>query len=343
MRNMKRFFSIVLVLLMLTVMLYGCQTNDTNDGGTTGGDTGGTTGGTDDGDDSKGYVIGISYGTYEDYQVEWEKYARAYAEPLGVTIITTSADGKMEKQVSDVESLIVQEPDAIMIWALDSDAMVSTVDMIYDSGITCIVTSYWVNTDNYDLYLYADQILTGNMQAEYCNQWVEDHPGETLNCGYIWGATGISGCIDRFDGWHDASVATNENIVLLDEQIGNWATADAMAITEDWLLAYPEMNAIVCMNDEMALGVIQALQAANIDMDDFVVLGIDGSESGMQEIRNGTLDATVFENRRLDAELQMQYVIEYLDGQTFENKDCLIKCKQLMTPDNIDEILDSIS
>ncbi len=327
---MKRKFILLLVPILIATFLFGCGNSATDKGDET------TTGG------EKTYTLAISYASFDDYQVEWEKYAREYAEANGLKIITTSADANIEKQVSDIEALMVQKPDAIMVWAIDSDAMVSSVENIYASDIPCILSSYGVNTEKYDLFLYANQILTGKMQADYCIKWVEEHPGEKLNVGYIWGVTAISGAIDRFDGWNDNSAAINENIVLIDEQIANWKTAEAMTITEDWLLAYPEMNCIVCMSDEMALGTIQALKAANVDMDDFVVLGIDGSESAQLELAKGTLDGTVFENRRLSAEIQMQAVIDFLNGVEFENKDYLIQAKQMMTPDNMEEILSNL-
>lgn len=291
------------------------------------------------------YTIGIAYAGYEEYHVEWEKYAKQWLEDHygdSVEIITTVANNNAATQQSDIESLIVQRPDAILVWAVDSEGSISAVESIYDAGIKTILISYGVNTEKYDLYLYADQIHTGKMQADYCLDWIENHPGETLNCGYIWGVSGISGCIERFEGWRDNCV-DGEKIVLLDEQIGNWNSAEAMAIAEDWLQAYPEMNCIVCMSDEMALGVIQALQGANVNMDDFVVLGIDGSASAQLELDKGTLDGTVFENRRLAAEIQMEYTMKLLTGETIAEKNNLIECKQMMTPENKQEILDSLN
>lgn len=295
-------------------------------------------------EESQHYVVGIAYAGFEEYHVEWEKYAKAWIEENygdRVEIISTVANNEAQKQLSDIESLIVQKPDAILVWAVDSEGSIPAVDSIYEAGIKTILISYGVSTDKYDLFLYADQIDTGKMQADYCKDWISAHEGEKLNCGYIWGVTGISGCIDRYNGWKDNCV-DGENIILLDEQIGNWNSAEAMAITEDWLQAYPEMNCIVCMSDEMALGVIQALKGANKDFNDFIVLGIDGSESAQLELDKGTLAGTVFENRRLAAELDMEYSMRLLEGESFEDKDILIACKQMMTPDNKAEILASL-
>ncbi len=290
------------------------------------------------------YTIGIAYAGYEEYHVSWENYAKKWIEENygdNVEIITTVAQNNAATQQSDIESLIIQKPDAILVWAVDSEGSISAVDSIYDAGIKTVLISYAVNTEKYDLYLYADQILTGKMQADYCNEWIENHPGEKLQVGYIWGVTGISGCIDRYNGWKDNCV-DGENIVLLDEQIGNWNSAEAMAIAEDWIRAYPEMNCIVCMSDEMALGVIQAIQGSGKSMDDYIVLGIDGSESAQLELDKGTLDGTVYENTKIMADSQMEYIMRLLEGEVFEEKDVLINCKQMMTPDNKKEILESL-
>lgn len=286
------------------------------------------------------YTLGIAFSAFEEFHVEWLKYAEEVAAENNIEIITTNAQNNIATQMADIESLIVQKPDAIMVWAVDADGMVNAVESIYNADIPCILSSYSVNTDQYNLYLYEDQVWTGELQGEYCKEWIKNHPGETLKCGYIWGVTGVSGCIERYEGWKNNCV-DDETIILLDEQIGNWSAADAMTITEDWIQAYPEMNCIVCMSDEMALGVIQALQGAGKNLDDYVILGIDGSESAQIEIDKGTLDGTVFQNRYLSAKLQMEAVSRLLNGEEVE-KDTLIKAKQLMTPENKEEILNSL-
>jgi len=333
---MKKLLALALSLAFCVSILASCGSNSVNEMNNTQPSQGTS--------DDEHYTIAIAYAGYEEYHVEWEKYAKQWLQEHygdNVDIITTVAQNNAATQQSDIESLIVQKPDAILVWAVDSEGSVAAVESIYDAGIKAVLISYSVNTDKYDLYLYADQVLTGKMQADYCNEWVKNHPGETLNCGYIWGVSGISGCIERYDGWKDNCV-DGENVVLLDEQIGNWNSAEAMAIAEDWLQAFPEMNGIVCMSDEMAIGVIQALQGAGKDPSDFVVLGIDGSESAQLALDEGTLSGTVFENRRLAAELQMEYTMKLLTGQELPGKDVLIACKQMMTPENKQEILDSL-
>lgn len=46
------------------------------------------------------------------------------------------------------------------------------------------------------------------------------------------------------------------------ENEGMMKANDAMSLAEDWLQAYPDLNVIACMNDDMAIGVIQGLQCS---------------------------------------------------------------------------------
>jgi len=91
---------------------------------------------------------------------------------------------------------------------------------------------------------------------------------------------------------------------LLAEQEGGWSAAGGMRIAEDWLQAFPQMNIFACMNDDMAIGVIQALRAAGKSADlqnrNILVLGVDGSDAAKSYIRSGELAATA--GRRLAVE-----------------------------------------
>ena len=113
---------------------------------------------------------------------------------------------------------------------------------------------------------------------------------------------------------------------------------------EDWVQAYPEMNCIVAMSDEMALAASNVLQAAGIGTDKCIVVGIDGSPAAQEALRAGTLSATVYSSKRADAALNFAYAVrvakgEDLRGQTVDPGN---EISALMTADNVDEILNTL-
>ena len=290
-------------------------------------------------ENSQKYVIGISLPAMSEYQQTWIDAINSFKDEYNAEIIVTNADNSIEKQVADIESLIVQEPDAIMIRAIDSDGVANSVKAVKDAGIYCIVSSFDVNSEEYDLFLYSQQATTGKMQGEYLREILDANPDLSMNICYLWGVQGVSGCIDRFDGFCEIMFEGTDRAVLLDEKIGNWASAEAMAITEDWIQTFPEANVFVCQSDEMALGVCNALAAAGKNFDEIYVLGIDGADNGQSLIRKGQMDASIYTDLYTDARIQLEHAIGLADGEKYD-KNVELETKFVMTIENIDELLD---
>ena len=120
--------------------------------------------------------------------------------------------------------------------------------------------------------------------------------------------------------------------------MGDWQANKAMQIVEDWLQAFPQINVIAAMNDEMAVGAIQALKAAGVDFDDYVVLGVDGTVNGQNYIRSGELDATTFQDVRKSSREVFDVAVGLAQGKTYE-KTITPDIISLMTIDTIDELV----
>lgn len=294
----------------------------------------------DDGD----LLIGMSMNALDEYQTEWYGYLEEAANEAGIKILMTNAEGKVDKQLSDIESLIANNCDVIVIRASDSAGVVSGFEACAEAGIPTIDSGFGSDYED-TLKILSSQVFLCNLQADYCLDWLEQHPDETLKCGYIWGVQGVSSTQDRYDGWHDKLMENaNGRAEILAEKVCNWSATETMAAVEDWVQAYPEMNCIVAMSDEMALAASNVLQAAGIGLDKCIVVGIDGSPAAQEALRAGTLSATVYTSKRADADLTFEYAVrvakgEDLRGQTVDPGN---EISALMTADNLDEILNTL-
>jgi ABC-type sugar transport system substrate-binding protein len=114
-----------------------------------------------------------------------------------------------------------------------------------------------------------------------------------------------------------------------------------MAAVEDWLQAFPEMNCIVAMSDEMAIAATNVLQAAKKSLGDCIVIGIDGSPNAQNCLQDGTLSATVYTSKKAEAKFTIDYAEriikgEKLAGQTIDPGQMI---SALMVKDNVQQIL----
>lgn len=344
---MKKFLALLLAMVMV-LALVACNGNQTPSTSTPK-DTKSneTTPATETKGEEKGdgdLLIGMSMNALDEHQTEWYGYLEEAANAAGIKILMTNAEGKVDKQLSDIESLIANNCDVIIIRATDSAGVVSGFEACAEAGIPTIDSGFGSNYED-TLKILSSQVFLCNLQADYCLDWLEQHPDETLKCGYIWGVQGVSSTQDRYDGWHDKLMENaNGRAEILAEKVCNWSATETMAAVEDWVQAYPEMNCIVAMSDEMALAASNVLQAAGIGLDKCIVVGIDGSPAAQEALRAGTLSATVYTAKRADAALTFEYAVrvakgEDLRGQTVDPGN---EISALMTADNLDEILNTL-
>lgn len=330
----------LIALLLAAIMLLGLAACNQNTNETTP-DTKGTE---NSGKANEDIVIGMSMNALDEYQTEWYGYLEAAAKEAGVKIIMTNAEGKVDKQLADIESLIANKCDVILIRATDSAGVVSGFEACAEAGIPTIDSGFGSDYND-TLKILSSQVFLCNLQADYCLEWLDKHPNETLKCGYIWGVQGVSSTQDRYDGWHDKLMENADGRAeVLAEKVCNWSATETMAAVEDWVQAYPEMNCIVAMSDEMALAASNVLQAANIGTDQCIVVGIDGSPAAQEALKEGTLSATVYTSKRADAELTFEYALRVAKGEDFVGQtiDPGNEISALMTADNVDELLNTL-
>ena len=292
------------------------------------------------GSNETNYSIAVSVNALDDFMSEWYKYFETYAKSLGCIVNMTNADGDMDKQISDIESLIQMKPDVILINAVDTEGIIPAFEACDAAGIPTIDHTLSVNYDN-TLHLVFDQIAQAQLQADWCEEWLSKNEGETIRAGYLWGAQGNINAKYRFDGWNDQLTEdVGDSYELLAEGAANWSATEAMNYCEDWMQAYQDMNFIVAANDEMAIAASNVVDAAG-KAGEVMILGIDGSEEGQQYVRDGFIAATVYVPRQLMAENGVDYCIRIAGGEDLTGQEFDICDGQylLLTQDTIDEQL----
>lgn len=286
-------------------------------------------------------TIGLSLNALDEYQTEWFGYIEAEAKARGYQVVMLNAEGKVDKQISDVESLIQLKPAVIIIRATDSDGAVPAFEACDEAGIPTIDSGFGTNHDN-TLKLLQSQYNLCSLQAQYCIDWLKANPGKKLKIGYIWGVQGISAVTDRYNGWKDPLFkAYPDRVEILAEKVCNWSATETMAAVEDWLQAFPDMNCIVAMSDEMAIAATNVLQAAKKNLNDCIVVGIDGSPNAQKSLRDGTLSATVYTSKKAEAKFTVDYAERIINGEKFAGQtiDPGQKISALMTKDTVQQIL----
>lgn len=231
--------------------------------------------------DASGLTIGFSSKDNSDQFVKQiADAAQAEADELGIKLIMNDAGGDVNKQISDVENLIAQQVDAVIVIPQSVEGSAPVVSMCNDAGIPIVVDNGDIADKDYTAFVGC----TDQESGEILGQWVVDNIPEGSNICIIEGPIGQSGQVGRYAGFEAVGMLEKFNILAC--QTANWKRDEAMSLAEDWITSYgDELDAIICENDDMAIGALSACKAAG--RTDVIIGGVDGLDEAVQEIANG--------------------------------------------------------
>ncbi len=144
-----------------------------------------------------------------------------------------------------------------------------------------------------------------------------DAIGCTGNVVIIEGPLGQSAQTQRLEG-NEKALAECPDVVVLEQQTANWSRAEAQTLMENWLTSHAgEIDGIIGQNDEMALGAIEAIKAAGLDVSDFSIAGIDGVTDALNAVKAGEM-SSILQDARAQAQGALDVAIAAATDGAYE-------------------------
>ena len=274
--------------------------------------------------------------TLMDFSTEFgiglKDYMTAKADAMGdVELTVVDAGGDAAKQLQQIETFISQKVDAIIMQPQEQEACSPAIDKAKAAGIPIINCNSLTITEP-DAYVGSND----SESAEIAMTYIAEQLGGKGNVLMMHGHPGQTAEVKRTEGAMDI-LAQNPDMTLLDEQTADWDRAEAMTLMENWIQAYgDQINAVFCQNDEMALGALNALVQAD-KKDNVLVVGVDAIDDALQSVKDGKMDATVYQDCKGQAEGAIEAAYKLAKGESVE-KEILIPFI-LVTTENVDEYL----
>lgn len=247
----------------------------------------------------------LMYGMKAEFVQLMNKAAEEHSAVKSGEASITIFDGRYDPLVQNnqAETAIRTRYDAIIINPVDFHANVDVVTMAKKAGIPVIVTNSKLDTDQATSEVVSDDVKGGYLEAKAVL--------EKINCKgnvvIIEGPIGISGQIQRGEG-NDKAIKEcgSGNIKVLERKTANWSRAEAIPLMENWLQKYRgRINGVIAQNDEMALGAIEAIKSAGLNVKDFAIAGVDGVSDALRLVKQGEMISFL-----QDGQAQMQGAID---------------------------------
>jgi ABC-type sugar transport system substrate-binding protein len=213
-------------------------------------------------------------------------------------LIVTNAQGQISKQVSDVEDLIAQRVDAIFLAPREFEGLGSALQKAKEAKIPVFLIDREAAGkagEDFVAFLGSNFVEQGRRAGE----WLVKNSNGKAGIVELTGTAGASVARDRSQGFRDA-IKNSPDMKILTSQTGNFSRAEGQKVMENIIQAHGKaITAVYAHNDEMALGAIQALKAANMNPGkDVLIVSVDGEKAALEAIMRGEMNITVESNPR---------------------------------------------
>lgn len=266
-------------------------------------------------ENSDSLVIGFSQVTLESpFYTSLVAGAKEEAEKQGIELIVVDAQNDIEKQNTDVQSLITKDIDVLLINPVNPSAVAPALKAADAAGIPVItvdratkedVTSY-IGRDNEDMGRIAGQRALELLGGEAASGKIIELQGDA-------GGTVMQA---RHDGFHEI-FADIAGVNIIEGPYNDYIRAKAVSTMQDLLQAHPDVNLVYAHNDDMALGAIQVLNQVG-KLDEVKVVGIDGLMEAVKKIEEGSLQGTVINDPTSLGVLAIETAIKVGNGEEVE-------------------------
>ena len=304
--------------------------------------------------------VGISIYQFNDnfMTLYREELVRYLTEDLGFAaenVVVQDGKGDQAEQTNQIQNFITQQYDVLILNLVQASSAPDVTDMCHAAGIPVVYINRepdvaeeerWAAEGIAATYVGCDARQSGTYQGEEILETATkgDSNGDGV-VSYIM----IQGDPENVDAQYrtefsvkaltDAGMEVEELLI----QRGDWDQAKAQQIAQDALTQFgDQIEVVFCNNDAMALGALQAIEAAGRTVnEDIYLVGVDALTEAVQNVIDGKQTGTVFNDHFSQAQSAGDIAVQMLAGEAVDTVNMVDYIK--VTQDNAQEILDMLN
>lgn len=265
---------------------------------------------------------------YREYQT------KAAAGGYNLTIEVSSAQGENDEQgqLSIVQNLINKKYTGLLLSPISDGNLTPGVEDAKKAGIPVINV-------NDGLIANADSFVgpKADQNGELAAEWIAGKLGGNGQVAIVIGMPKAFAARQRTEGFENWLAENAAGIEIVARQNADWDRQKSKDLADTWIKQYPDLDAIFCNNDTMALGVAEAVKASGKDI---LVVGVDGIGEAYDSIRKGELAATIDSFPFYKAQIAGEVMLRKLGGQEIPR--VLWTPQALIDADNVDVAAEEI-
>lgn len=262
----------------------------------------------------KTFRFGLALQTLQNpFYISLNAGAQKAADRYGdVKLIVTGAQHSTDlaTQVRQIEDFIAMKVDVIGVVVMEAKGILPTLEKVEKAGIPLLT----VDTDSSGGpragFISSDEELNGVVGA----QWIaKAYFGMPAKIAVLEGAPGSQTNKDRLRGFHGV-LKNHPNVKIVSSLTAKWRRDEGMRVMSDLITAHPELDAVMAMNDEMALGAVEALRAKG-KLKKVKIIGINGAEEAIQQVYRGNMAADIINYPELIGDYFVHWARKIAQGE----------------------------
>ena len=268
----------------------------------------------------------VQVGHESDWRIAATKSCmEVFSEENGYELLFVDADNDPQVQVQAVRNFIKEQVDYIVIDPIVTTGWTAVLKEAYHAHIPVIILDRTIDCKEkyYAAWFGSDFVREG----EWAGKWLQNYlsrqgrGSQSIRIVTINGTQGASAQLGRTEGFA-RYLERNDNWELLAQECGDFTESGGREVMERYLEQYPDIDVVVCQNDNEALGACAAMEEAGISYGidgDVIVLSFDATRAGLEAVLEGKIHAD-FECNPLSPPYAAEAIRRLEAGETLEQK-----------------------
>ncbi len=241
------------------------------------------------------------------------------AEKRGVDFKFSSGEGKQENQIRAIRSFVAQGVNLIILSPIVETGWDPVLKEAKRAGIPVLLMDREIETADPSLYaafIGSDFVEEGRLAARWL---VDNAKGDDVKIVELQGTPGSAPAIDRQNGFKEI-IDQHSNFKIIESQSANFRRSDGKDLMESLLKLHSEIDVVYAHNDDMALGAIQAIEAAGLKPGkDIMIISVDAIKEAFEAVVAGKINCIV-ECTPLFGPLAFDMAEKILAGEPYERR-----------------------
>ncbi|UDL86931.1 sugar ABC transporter substrate-binding protein [Mesorhizobium sp. PAMC28654] len=260
----------------------------------------------------------------------------------GVELQVEDAQNDVAKQLDQIKNFAASGVDAIIVNPVDTSA----TQAMSDAAAAAKIPLVYVNREPVNVntlpanqaFVASNEADSGTLETKEVCRLFKAAGKKEANVYVIMGELSNQAAVQRTKDIDDVIATPDCNFIkIIDKQTSNWNRDEAQNLMTNWLSTGKKFDGVIANNDESAIGAIQAMKAANIDMKTVVVGGVDATQDALVAMKAGDLAVTVFQDAAGQGAGALDAALKLAKGEKVDHK--VYVPFQLVTPANIDKFM----